>query len=277
MSKTLHTKPAPKALDSTSADTASESEPQTYEFNVVQNPLQNALNMKYPPERMEALAHTIVSKSFPFDAADGAPKRANPFLLARKSNTYPSIKTPAEEHGRAYEAAHDTGNFVSSIMVTVAKTPVAFFYNLANGFHNAPSFLLNDHTVRRRDNITGFGSGVKVAGKKEFTLGLYDGFTGLVTHPYNGARRHGLGGFLTGIGQGAGGLIFKTSAAAIGLPGYTLKGVEKQFQKRHDRSLKAKLLAIRMRQSLLEFEGTTKEEKEEIIKRWRELDVVLPS
>ena len=43
--------------------------------------------------------------------------------------------------------------------------PVAFFYQLANGFHNAPSFIFHDDTVRRRDNITGLGSGVKVAAK----------------------------------------------------------------------------------------------------------------
>ena len=43
--------------------------------------------------------------------------------------------------------------------------PVALFYNVANGFHNAPNFILNDDTVRRRDNITGFRSGVKVAAK----------------------------------------------------------------------------------------------------------------
>lgn len=45
------------------------------------------------------------------------------------------------------------------------EAPVALFYNLANGFHNAPNFFFNDDTVRRRDNITGIKSGVKVAAK----------------------------------------------------------------------------------------------------------------
>ena len=47
----------------------------------------------------------------------------------------------------------------------ISVAPVALFYNLANGFHNAPNFLFHDNTVRRRDNITGFHSGVKVAAK----------------------------------------------------------------------------------------------------------------
>jgi hypothetical protein len=50
-------------------------------------------------------------------------------------------------------------------MADSSLAPVAFFYNLANGFHNAPSYFFHDETVRKRDNITGFGSGAKVAGK----------------------------------------------------------------------------------------------------------------
>jgi hypothetical protein len=51
------------------------------------------------------------------------------------------------------------------VMLTGSVAPVALFYNLANRFHNGPSFFLNDYIVRRRDNITGFGSGVKVTAK----------------------------------------------------------------------------------------------------------------
>lgn len=90
-------------------------------------------------------------------------------------------------------------------------------------------------------------------------------------HPYLGARKDGITGFFIGIGRGAGGLVFKTCAAGFGIPAYTLKGVEKQFQKRHDRELKAKILAIRLRQSLVEFERASKAEKEEVLERWRGL------
>lgn len=49
--------------------------------------------------------------------------------------------------------------------LTESLVPVSLFYNLANGFHNAPSYLLNDQTIRKRGKITGLKSGVKVAGK----------------------------------------------------------------------------------------------------------------
>lgn len=176
---------------------------------------------------------------------------------------------------------------------------MAFFYNIANGFHNAPSFILNDTTVRRRDNITGFGSGVKVAGKvwasssfslsfplppsslyllihplpppQEFALSLYEAISGLVTQPYHGLRTQGATGLLKGTGKGFGGLILKSGAAAFAIPGYTLKGLERQLEKRRDRLLKATLLSTRMRQGISEYQNITKGEEESILSRWREL------
>jgi hypothetical protein len=158
------------------------------------------------------------------------------------------------------------------MVATGLRVPVSLFYNLANGFHNAPSFLLNDDTVRRRDNITGLGSGVKVA-SKEVVYGLFDGVTGLVTQPYWGAQKAGVVGFGKGVGKGVGGLVFKTGAAAFGVTGYTLKGVEKQFEKRYDRNLKANLIAQRLKQGLRLFGQATEEEKQEILKRWQELGI----
>jgi hypothetical protein len=85
-----------------------------------------------------------------------------------------------------------------------------------------------------------------------------------------GARKDGVVGFATGVGKGLGGLVFKTCAAGLSIPAYTLKGVEKQFEKRHNRPLVAQLLAIRIRQSLASFEHVTQQEKDDVIARWKE-------
>jgi hypothetical protein len=50
-----------------------------------------------------------------------------------------------------------------------------------------------------------------------------------------------------------------------------LKGVEKQFEKRYSRGLKANLIAQRLKQGLRHFGMATKEEKDEILKRWGDL------
>ncbi|KAL1301402.1 hypothetical protein AAFC00_005661 [Neodothiora populina] len=123
--------------------------------------------------------------------------------------------------------------FAGSATVHIAKFPVALMYNLANGFHNMPA-QVGDTTVRRRDPITGIASGMK-SGGKELVYGMYDGISGVVTHPYYGTRdKKGFAkvtGFAQGVGIGAVGLVSKVPAAIIGPLGYSGKGVERQIQR----------------------------------------------
>ena len=100
---------------------------------------------------------------------------------------------------------------------------------IAQGFHNAPR-LYGDTTVRTPIRITGFHSGLRAAGE-EFTLGIYDGVTGLVLQPYHGAKENGTLGFVQGLGKGIGGFVLKDLAAIFGPVGYTLKGVHKELVK----------------------------------------------
>lgn len=41
---------------------------------------------------------------------------------------------------------------------------------------------------------------------------MYDGITGLVTQPMNGAKKGGVGGFFAGMGKGLGGVVCKPAA-----------------------------------------------------------------
>ena len=81
--------------------------------------------------------------------------------------------------------------------------------------------------MRQPDKITDFQSGLKAAGKvccpmmetssllihfKEFSYGFYDGISGLVTQPLDGAKKEGMAGALKGFGKGIGGLILKPGA-----------------------------------------------------------------
>lgn len=107
------------------------------------------------------------------------------------------------------------------------------FVAITQGFHNAPR-LYGDSTVRKPTRITGYRSGLK-AGGKEFAYGLYDGWTGLVKHPYMGAKQQGPVGFAKGIGKGVGGFVLKDLAAVFGPVAFTLKGFQKEYAKRHNR------------------------------------------
>ena len=99
----------------------------------------------------------------------------------------------------------------------------------AQGFHNAPR-LYGDTTVRTPPRISGMKSGARAAGA-EFSFGIYDGFTGLVKHPYHGAKAEGSLGFAKGIGKGVGGLVLKNAAALLGPGAYLMKGLEKELGK----------------------------------------------
>ena len=100
---------------------------------------------------------------------------------------------------------------------------------IAQGFHNAPR-LYGDNTVRKPHRISGIQSGLRAAGE-EFAYGIYDGVTGLVKHPYYGAKKGGARGFAVGIGKGVGGFVLKDLSALFGPFGYTLKGIHKELVK----------------------------------------------
>lgn len=124
--------------------------------------------------------------------------------------------------------------------------------------------------VRRRDEITGLGSGLRTAGK-EFVLGHYDAWSGLVKHPYRGAKQEGPKGFGKGVFRAGRGFMTNTLAAIFGLPGYSFKGLEKEFAKKRLTRLKAELLLIRLRQSIEEYQNAPQEERMEAVRRYRSL------
>lgn len=95
--------------------------------------------------------------------------------------------------------------------------------------------------MRIRNPITGAASGLKV-GLESLGYGLFDAVTGLVTQPYHGYKAGveksrdssaltpaaiGLG---KGLAQGLGGLVFKAGAAALAVPGYCAKGLEREME-----------------------------------------------
>jgi hypothetical protein len=127
-------------------------------------------------------------------------------------------------------------NLAGSLLSHTLRAPVALFYNLANGFHNSPTVLLSDRTVRCYPPITDLGSGLALGGK-EFVFGLYDAVMGLVYQPYLGYKEASernttpAVGIAKGMGRGIGGLVLKSSSAATGIIGYPFKGLEREIER----------------------------------------------
>lgn len=112
------------------------------------------------------------------------------------------------------DSAVQTGRSVGRIAEAGMKVPMEVMMGLSKGFHNIPR-LYGDEP-RKVEKVTGFSSGLKVAGR-EFGQGLYEGFTGLVTEPYKGAKEDGVGGFVKGIGKGMVGIAMKPQAGKFDL------------------------------------------------------------
>ncbi|KAM0795599.1 hypothetical protein BDR22DRAFT_870272 [Usnea florida] len=201
--------------------------------------------------------------------------------LSRSASRESSPTRPAPHHHRSLsgsqagqislDAAVGAGKSIKQIVGAGLKSPMDFTLGLARGFHNAPK-LYGDESVRQADKVTGLQSGLKAAGK-EFGFGFYDGISGLVTQPLEGAKKEGVAGLIKGFGKGIGGVVLKPGAAIWGLPGYTFKGIYKELQKRLGSSVQSYIVAARTAQGYDEWHRSTQEERLDVISRWQAIQV----
>ncbi|KAH0524272.1 hypothetical protein TsFJ059_006803 [Trichoderma semiorbis] len=215
---------------------------------------------------MELYAQKVARKSLKTNNADID-------TLIRQPSLYDKQKAAwhAREKGRnghLFYLTRATGRYAAELTKVGLKVPVDFFYNIANGFHNYPSCGYAGVEVRRRDQIIDLETGVVAAGK-EFTLGLWEAFSGIVVYPYQSIHEEGAKGIEKGLWRGSKGFFSNLGASAFGLPGYTLKGVEKELQKHHITKYKAEIILIRLRQGIEAFHKSSQCERDEVIRRWK--------
>lgn len=180
----------------------------------------------------------------------------------------PKTNTQAQDSNCAVgaDAIIEAGKGVGHIVGMGVRTPMNFTLGLAKGFRNLPR-LYNDDTVRPEEKVTDFRSGLKLAGK-EFGLGLYDGISGLVTQPLQGAEKEGAAGLVKGFGKGIAGIVTKPAAGAWGIPAYTMQGLNAEVNKMFGRSLQNYITASRVAQGKGDVLSATPEEKEDVVVRW---------
>jgi len=155
------------------------------------------------------------------------------------------------------------GRFAKALM----QSPMDLSVSFVQGFHNVPK-LWGDDTVRPQERVKDFKSGMKAVGR-EFGLGWYDGLTGLVTQPWQGAQKEGTAGFFKGIGKGIGGFIAKPSAAMFGVLGHSMKGVHMEVLKLFGSNVENYIVASRVGQGYEEWLQSSDAEKQDVIARWK--------
>jgi hypothetical protein len=163
------------------------------------------------------------------------------------------------------DTIYGTGKGLGRIIGTGLKSPMDITLAISRGFHNMPRMYGEE--VRQVDRVTGLSSGFKTAGK-EFGIGIYDGVTGLVTQPVQGAKLEGVPGFFKGVGRGIAGLVLKPGAAGNALPAYAMLGVYKEIQKRFGENVSGYIIAARVAQGYAEWMGVGEDARKEVVRKF---------
>ncbi|KAH7378899.1 hypothetical protein BKA64DRAFT_736571 [Cadophora sp. MPI-SDFR-AT-0126] len=142
-----------------------------------------------------------------------------------------SEANPNKERSPGLSAAGAAGKAVGKsfgkVGMTVAKTAVDLPLAFADGLHNVPA--LYGDKPRDHGPVTGWKSG-GVVGVKNFGMGMYDGYSGLFTQPYKGAKEGGAKGFVKGIGKGTAGFLTKNGSAVFGVVAYPALGAYRSLK-----------------------------------------------
>lgn len=194
---------------------------------------------------------------------------STPRTASQTPKKAPTPSNPAEKPQFDVESALSTTQGALRFASAGIKSPMDFTLNLARGFHNAPK-LYHDETVRPPPKITDFSSGVRAA-SKEFGYGFYDGISGLVTQPLDGAKKEGFGGFVKGIGKGFGGVVLKPGAAIWGIPGYTSRGIYKELTSHFGASVEGYIIAARTAQGYEDLRNSNVRERAFVLEDWKEM------
>lgn len=149
-------------------------------------------------ERMNLLAWKMATKSYDDDLIRNFDQPAENQRLTKVRNKAMAKKA---KNGRAHQVASATAHYAGDLTITGLKgritdlnsdtcsytliAPVAFFYNVATGFRNLPSYTIHNDLTRRRDEIKGFGSGINLAGKVRSLVVTSSRFPWLTCRPRN--------------------------------------------------------------------------------------------
>lgn len=156
------------------------------------------------------------------------PNTANDIDITRTITATSTRESSLRRSEILSDAGYRAGQCAKHVLDWVIMVPGDATLSLSRGFHNAPR-LYHDQTVGALPRVMGIRSGFQAAGKvslsllletsllfilipQEFTDGFYQGITGLVTQPHQGAKKSGSTGLLKGVGKGIGGIIFKPAA-----------------------------------------------------------------
>ncbi|KAG6918563.1 hypothetical protein DXG01_013362 [Tephrocybe rancida] len=159
---------------------------------------------------------------------------------------------------------------VKGIIHTTTAIPqgvVDIITSVHEGLYNAPK--LYGSQVRQPGKVTGFVSGVKEAGKGVF-YGYYDGITGLVREPMEGAKKEGFIGAIKGSARSFVNVTAKPAAGIIGAVVHPFYGAWKSMQTSTGRGQVHQVRSTRLCDSREAVKNSTSSERADIIRKFKD-------
>ena len=239
----------------------------------LQLPSQQQQHQSSPNETTTASSPSTTASRKPGSLSGSvvSPAPTSPPNSSEPLSTHSSTTTNITTNKKMYIPGRHVATGTFRIGKAAARAPGTFTLALARGAHNVPK-LWGDRTVRPQEKVTGLSNGLK-QGVKELGLGVSDGISGLFVQPVIGFTEAGSLGFVKGVGKGVVGLPVKFFAAASGIVGYPLKGVDVAITnavKRPDAGLKA-IRHARMLQGEIEYLDMSDEERQGVVDWWASL------
>ncbi|KAK5072447.1 hypothetical protein LTR51_005083 [Lithohypha guttulata] len=188
----------------------------------------------------------------------------NPAATTTKQHTATKAEMATHKHIGGYML---TG--ILRISKAAIRAPGAFTSAMAQGSHDMPR-LWGDTTVRPTTSTTGVRSGIS-NGCKELVLGVYDGTAGLFVQPVTGLINGGLLGLAKGTAKGLLGFPIKFFAAANGIVGHPLRGIDVAISRALKSDGMKAIKTQRMLQGEYEFAAASETQKHEITDKWYKL------
>lgn len=133
--------------------------------------------------------------------------------------------------------------FISTSKGILIDIPLA----MAEGLHSLPRYYDPSPDERCRAQVTGFQSGLVVAGKS-FGSGVYEGVTDVFRYTWNGKKEEGSKGVMKGLGKGLVSFGAKVGGAVVGLVAYPGRGVERSVRSFMRGDVRREIMEARMKE-----------------------------
>jgi len=136
------------------------------------------------------------------------------------------------------------------------------------GFYNTPK--LYGSKVRKTGKVTDFASGLKEGGKGLF-YGYYDGITGLVREPYEGAQKEGFIGAVKGSLRSFANATIRPAGGIVGLIAHPVRGLWKSVQSPMAQKQEQQQREVRVSDGVAAVRNSTQAQRTEIVQKFNQL------